>query len=155
LRELYVHTMPFPAAAWREWAGSEACLGALRRRLAQVGLSSGTMTDLIEAALLDQGWRPLAALDAATRMVAGVVRAGGWRRGWQAARVLEGCFGRARDEPTGEGESIPADYWMVRPAPAGPDDEAQVLLRGAVLVRMRGRRPTAPSMAEEVSESPW
>src|SRR5919108_1206729 len=36
LRELYVHTMPFPQAIWREWAGSEACLGALRRRMAQV-----------------------------------------------------------------------------------------------------------------------
>src|ERR671919_2112529 len=49
LHELYVHTMPFPAAAWREWAGSEACLGALRRRLEQVGLSGRTMTGLVEA----------------------------------------------------------------------------------------------------------
>ena len=57
LHELYVHTMPFPAAAWREWAGSEECLGALRRRLAQVGLSGRTMTGLVEAALLDPDWR--------------------------------------------------------------------------------------------------
>ena len=154
LHELYVHTMPFPAAAWREWAGSEECLGALRRRLAQVGLSGRPMTGLVEAALLDPGWRPLAALDASTRMVAAVVRAGGLRRGRQAARVLERCFERARDEPAGEGESIPADYWMVRPAPSGPADEAQVLLRGAVLVRVRGRRPTAPSMASVVAETP-
>ena len=154
LHELYVHTMPFPAAAWREWAGSEECLGALRRRLAQVGLSARPMTGLIEAALLDPGWRPLAALDASTRMVAAVVRAGGLRRGRQAARVLERCVERARDEPAGEGESIPADYWMVRPAPSGPADEAQVLLRGAVLVRVRGRRPTEPSMAGVVSEYP-
>jgi ATP-binding cassette subfamily B protein len=154
LHELYIHTMPFPAVAWREWAGSEACLGALRRRMAQVGLSGRTMTDLIEAALLDPGWRPLAALDAATRMVAAVVRAGGLRRGRQAVRVLERYFERARDEPAGEGESIPADYWMVRPAPSGPADEAQVLLRGAVLVRVRGHGLTAPSMPGGVSESP-
>ena len=107
LHELYVHTMPFPAAAWREWAGSEECLGALRRRLAQVGLSGRTMTGLVEAALLDPGWRPLAALDASTRMVAAVVRAGGLRRGRQAARVLERCFERAREEPAGEGETHP------------------------------------------------
>ena len=154
LHELYVHTMPFPAAAWREWAGSEECLGALRRRLAQVGLSGRPMTGLVEAALLDPGWRPLAALDASTRMVAAVVRAGGLRRGRQAARVLERCFERAREEPAGEGESIPADYWMVRPAPSGPADEAQVLLRGAVLVRVRGRRPTEPSMAGGVRGEP-
>ena len=141
LHELYVHTMPFPAAAWREWAGSEACLGALRRRLTQVGLSARPMTGLVETALLDPGWRPLAALDASTRMVAALVRAGGLRRGRQAARVLERGFDRAREEPAGEGESIPADHWMVRPAPSGPADEAQVLLRGAVLVRVRRPSP--------------
>jgi Peptidase C39 family len=81
LRELYVHTMPFPADAWREWAGTGECLGALRRRLAQVGLSGRPLTALIEAALRDPGWRSLAALDASTRMVAAVVRAGGLRRG--------------------------------------------------------------------------
>jgi ABC transporter transmembrane region len=95
----------------------------------------------------------LAALDAATRMVAAVVRAGGLQRGRQAARVLERCFQRARDEPLGEGETIPADYWMVRPAPPGLTDGTQVLLRGAVLVRVRGR-PIEPLMAGGVSESP-
>ena len=38
LDELYVHTLPLPAAAWRAWAGSEECLGALRRRWATLGL---------------------------------------------------------------------------------------------------------------------
>ena len=42
---------------------------------------------------------------------------------------------------------------MVRPAPSGPADEAQVLLRGAVLVRVRGRRHAAPAMAGGVSEN--
>jgi Peptidase C39 family len=154
LHELYVHTMPFPAAAWRAWAGSEECLGALRRRMAQVGISGGTMTGLVEAAQQDPGWRPLAALDASTRMVAAVVRAGGLRRGRQATRVLERFFERAREEPAGEGETIPADYWMVRPVPFGSAGEAQVLLRGAVLVRVRGRRPAEYSMAGGILESP-
>jgi hypothetical protein len=39
LNELYVHSIPVPAAAWREWAGSEEFLGGLRRRLANLGLS--------------------------------------------------------------------------------------------------------------------
>jgi predicted double-glycine peptidase len=152
LQELYVHTMPFPAAAWREWAGSEECLGALRRRLTQVGLSSRPLTGLVETALMDSGWRPLAALDASTRMVAALVRAGGLRRVRQAARVLERGFDRARHEPAGEGESIPADHWMVRPAPPGLADEPQILLRGAVLVRVRGPRQGTPGRVGGVSE---
>jgi ATP-binding cassette subfamily B protein len=154
LHELYVHTMPFPAAAWRAWAGSEECLGALRWRMAQVGLSGGAMTHLVEASLTDPGWRPLAALDASTRMVAAVVRAGGLRHGRQAARVLARCFERAREEPASESETIPADYWMVQPAPSGPADEAQILLRGAVLVRVRGRHPPEASTVGGVAESP-
>jgi len=122
--------------------------------MAEVGLSDGAVAHLVEAALTDPAWRPLAALDASTRMVAAVVRAGGLRRGRQAARLLERGFARARGEPLGEGETIPPDYWMVRPAPSGPADEAQVLLRGAVLVRVRGRRATEPLVAGEVSDSP-
>jgi ATP-binding cassette subfamily B protein len=152
--ELYVHTMPFPAAAWREWAGTDECTGALRRRMALVELSGGAMTRLVEAALADPGWWPLAALDASTRMVAAVVCAGGLRRGRQAERVLERCFERTREDPAGEGEAIPADYWMVRPAPSGPDNKAQVLLRGAVLVRVHGRCPAEPRMAGGVGQSP-
>jgi len=153
LHELYVHTMPFPAAVWREWATSEDCLGTLRRRMTWLGLSGAAVTGLVEAALLALGWRPLAALDASTRMVAALVCAGGLRRGRQAARVLERCFERAREEPMGEGETVPADYWMVRPSPAGPTDEAQILLRGAVLVRVRGRLPVEPAMAGGVAQS--
>jgi predicted double-glycine peptidase len=96
LHELYIHTMPIPANTWRTWAGTEECVGALRRRMAQVGLSARLMTDLVEAALTDPGWRPLAALDASTRMVAAVVRAGGLRRGRQASRLLERGFARGR-----------------------------------------------------------
>ena len=94
LRELYVHTMPFPAAAWREWAGSEECLGALRRRLAQVGLSGRPM-GLIEAALADPvggPWRPSMPGRGWSRPRA----AGGLGRGQQAARVLERYCEHAR-----------------------------------------------------------
>ena len=121
LHELYVHTMPFPAAAWRDWAGSEECLGALRRRLAQVGLSGRAMTRSDRGRPGGPGWRPLAALDASTRMVAAVVRAGGLGRGRQAARVLERYFERARDGPAGEARaSRPTTGWCGRPR-SGPE----------------------------------
>src|SRR5262249_3003092 len=67
LDELYVPTFPIPAAAWREWADSEEFLGALRRRLANLGLSRHTTARRIEAAFADPGWRAPAALDAAIR----------------------------------------------------------------------------------------
>ena len=47
-------------------------------------------------ALADPDWYPLAILDATTRMVDAMVRAGGLRRGRQATGVFEAFYERAR-----------------------------------------------------------
>jgi ATP-binding cassette subfamily B protein len=46
-------------------------------------------------------------------------------------------------------QTIPEVYWTVRPAPPGADGEAHLLLRGAVLVRVRGRRLPTGSQQQE------
>jgi len=137
LEEVYIHTMPVPAAHWREWAGSPAFTVALKQRLAEVGVRAQTAQHLLKDALADENWRPLAALDAATRMTRAIVRSGAIKRGRQAARVVEHFAIRAGDsEP---GAKIPAEFWSAQAAPAAEDGAEQVLLRGAVLVRVRGR----------------
>jgi ABC-type bacteriocin/lantibiotic exporter with double-glycine peptidase domain len=154
IEELYVHTIQVPAVAWREWVGSDEFLGALRRRLSRLGLSWHARVRMVDAAHADLSWHAFAALDAATRMLDSVVRAGGLRPGQQAARVLGACFEQARREIPGEGKAIPNAYWSVRPAPPGPDGEEQLLFQGAVLVRARGRRPTNRAFpADEPSNS--
>jgi hypothetical protein len=60
--------------------------------------------------------------------------------GRQAARVLTTFFEQSWGETTGEGKTVPHNYWLVQPAPYRPDGEEQLLLQGAVLVRVRGRR---------------
>jgi ABC-type bacteriocin/lantibiotic exporter with double-glycine peptidase domain len=139
--ELYVHVLQVPAAAWREWVGSDEFLGALRRRLSKLGLSRRARVPIVDAAQADLSWYAFAALDAATRMLASIVRSGGLRPGQQTARVLKACFEQARRQTPGEGKTIPPAYWSVRPAPPGPDGEEQLLFQGVVLVRVRGRRP--------------
>jgi ABC-type bacteriocin/lantibiotic exporter with double-glycine peptidase domain len=131
LNEVYVHTQPVPAPQWREWASSEEFLSGLRRRLSNLGLSPGSLYKCCEAAHTDPGWRSLAALDAATRMLEAIVCARGLRRGRQAARVLE----RFLIHP----ETIPSNYWSVLSTSPSPSSEEQLLLRGAVLVHVSGR----------------
>lgn len=153
LDELYIHVLPVPAVAWREWAGSDEFLGTLRRRLANLGCSQSAMGRLVEAALADPGWRALAALDAATRMVDAIVRSGGLRHGRQAAHVLDAFFAQSCRETAGEGQAIPYGYWSVRPALPESDEEDRLLLKSAVLVRVRGRRPADRALpADEVSD---
>lgn len=152
LEEVYVHTMPVPAETWFEWAASEVFTRALERRLAEVGVGARAGRRLIKDALDAGTWRPLAALDAATRMVDSVVRAGGIPPGRQAARVVENFSARALAEEGDEQSVIPPDFWSARPAPPGPEGEEQVLLRGAVLVHVRGRLSSSSSSAGGVDE---
>ena len=67
-----------------------------------------------------------------------------WRRAWPTHRPTQQTTCRG----------IPAAFWSVRPAPPGPEGEAQVLLRGAVLVRIRGRRAVDYSVAVDGLSEP-
>jgi ABC-type multidrug transport system, ATPase and permease components len=149
LDELYVHALPVPAAAWREWAGSEEFISVLCRRLANLRLAGGATERLINTALADLDWHSLAALDASTRMVDALVRAGGLHRGSQSERALEAFFERARKEAPDESWTIPPAYWSVRPTLPRLDGEEQLLLKGAVLVRVRGPLPADQSIPVE------
>lgn len=149
LRDLYVHTSAVPAEAWREWAGSDAFLDGLRSRLRALGVARGAVARHVEAALADPGWRSLGILDAATRMTADVCRAGGLRRGREAAKAVASFAARAAG--AGDLGPIPAVYWSVRPAPPDEDGGEQLAMRGAVLLHVSGRR--APGEAGE-AETP-
>jgi ABC-type bacteriocin/lantibiotic exporter with double-glycine peptidase domain len=166
LDSVYVHTMPVPAAGWREWAGSEEFQAPLRVQLRDAGLTADEIETLLAEATADPGWRPLAALDACGRMARSLIASGGLARGPEAGRLLRTLFARCRENP-GEAESVvPAAWWSVRPAAAAPDSgdagpEERVLIRGAVLVRALGRRPgeaapedLTPELAAALAEPP-
>lgn len=145
LDELYVHQLPVAASDWREWAGSDEFLNPLRERLTQLSIASETQNRLIARATSDSTWRGIATLDATTRLIAAIVRAGGIRSGAQAARMLEAFTNDAEHDKQNENAlAIPASYWSVRPLESDSDsDEEQLLLRGAVLVRVKGTRTLA------------
>ena len=143
LRELYVHEVPIPADAWREWASSSEATGVLRRRLGCVGLSERAAESRIDAALSDSGWRPIGTLDAATRFVHSIVQSGALKPGRSAARILDALRDRAQSDTSDD--SIPDSLWSVRPGADGRGGEAQLILRGAVLVRVLGRNSPGPT----------
>ncbi|MBI4785606.1 MAG: ATP-binding cassette domain-containing protein [Chloroflexi bacterium] len=154
LAELYIHRFPVPVQAYRDWAGTDGFLAPLRRRLGELQLTDARIAELIAQATADPGWRGLAALDAATRMVASIVRANGLERGEIAAQVLTRFFEEARGTNL---EICPTPFWFVEPLPRDPakaDSAEQLLLRGAVLVRVRGLALKPPEVLVEKKLSP-
>jgi ABC-type bacteriocin/lantibiotic exporter with double-glycine peptidase domain len=150
--ELFVHTFPVPAAGWREWAASDDFVRPLSRRLAALGAGREGEA-LLAAALADPGWLPLARLDAAVRAAEELAQARAIPRGHGARRLLRSLVDRASSETPGAGPLLPARAWSVLPGPADEDGGEQLLLRGAVLVRVRGRRSSSSESSDAVPAS--
>ncbi len=132
--EIYRHSMSAAAVDWRDFAGSEDFQAVLRARLRSLGVNENEAARLLTPVLASDKWEPLAAFDAAVRLLQSLQDAGALRSP-DAARLLE-RLSRSK-------ENIPERYWSVRPAPEDLDGNEQVMMRGAVLVRISGRQPRA------------
>ncbi|MBV8070575.1 MAG: hypothetical protein JO270_11765, partial [Acidobacteriaceae bacterium] len=140
LREVYAHTMPAEADEWRHFAASEDSRKMFAERMRKVGLRSKRQLTLVTNALHDEGWRSLAILDAAIRLVAALRDSGAIRSADDSARLLERMIANP--------ECIPERYWSVRSAPQDSAGAEQVLVQGAVLIRILGSQP--PASGEEL-----
>jgi ABC-type bacteriocin/lantibiotic exporter with double-glycine peptidase domain len=132
VQQLYVHTTNVPAAAWRDWAGTDEFLSPLRARLSAVGLSRRDIDAHVAEAAADPSSRGLAALDASVRLIATLRETRALGRA-DIAAALSTFTGAARHAAS----TLPVQCWSVRPAEPDPDGEPQVSLRGAVILRAR------------------
>ena len=146
LADLYVHAMPVPAAAWKEWTRGDEFTRTLRARLHRLGLARDADA-LLADAFGGPCWRGVATLDAAARLAASLVASRGIGRGAQAGRALRAFVDEASADRNLETEAIPPAYWMVRPHPPADDGEERLMLRGAVLVRVKGRLDRSSQIA--------
>ncbi len=123
--ETYIHTQAVPAEAWRDWAGTDGFLKPLRRRIGDLGIHPA---QYIDKATADSGWRGLATLDAATRLLTSLGR----------AQASEKLLQKLTEKP----EQIPASYWTVK----AHGEEVQ--MKGAVLIHVSGTKPASAASAE-------
>lgn len=162
LNQLYIHQFPVPAEAWREWAGSDGFCNPLRERMRLLRLREEQIQRLFKRALAEPSWRPLAVLDAATRMVESMVRAKALESGQEAGQVLDRFFTQVaysadEAELTENGASrlsIPESYWSVLPSSVErPLPDGHLLLQGAVLIRILGQRGKVSDVASDLSSN--
>lgn len=147
--ELFPHRVRVPAADWYEWALSSEALDIAIGRLRALGATPEVADDLIARARQQGHWHAMAALDAATRLLGALTAGGGLRRGPQAIQLLETLVARTAEEAPGTCAAIPQLYWAVLPAEGSEGDE--LTLRGAVLLRVRGRSTAAPEAEQPLA----
>jgi len=162
--DIFIHHFPISAELWRTWAEQDEFLNPLRHRMRLIGIAETTQNELIDSALEDPTWRGIAALDAKVRMLTALVDADGLTKGEQASMLLQSFT-------TNDLALIPEHYWYVsgspptanRPTddtmPEDPSDDTadnetesteQIILHGAVLLRISGVRETSDEAQTEL-----
>src|SRR5262245_21942865 len=132
LTHTYVHSQLVPAEDWRQWAASPDFLKPLEGRLRRLGLGADDRRPLVARAIEDASPCRLAALDAAVRFVESLAAERAIDRGASVRTLI--------DQLMQSTEMIPDMWWSARLHPSNPD---QVVMRGAVLLRVRGIRASA------------
>jgi len=143
-RSLYLIERPVPATAFREYAATADFIQPLTARLTAL-VSSKRAEALLAEALANPDWRAIAALDASARAVTELADARILRTESERHALLERFFPQNRERTTA---TLALEHWHARELPAAEDDEddaePRVGLRGAVLIRVSGRRPPEP-----------
>jgi len=131
---VYVHQQRVAADDYRAWAESPEFGAVLCARMVHLGIREAAARTLLQQALLEPGWRSPAALDAAIREAEALVRARAVGRGDRATALVRTLHARGTAADAAAG----ADHvrWAVRALPGSEGRE--LVLRGAVLIRVRG-----------------
>ncbi len=133
LKRIYLHEMSVPAKAWNSWSHSEGFRAGLVERMRRLGLPPGASERLWSEAVRDPSTTSVAALDASVRFQASRRDPG------NAAREIERLFQCSRN-PRCVGEArAPEAFWSARDGDKQKNGEAQVLIRGAVMLLFHGR----------------
>jgi len=124
---LYIHQHTLDAVEWQEWAvGPEFC-DPLLARMASLCYDSVWSEDRLQEVLNKEKGQGLAVLDAATRMTASLVQAGGIGKGSEAGDLIQQLLGQP--------EHIPQGYWL---AFFSSENSEQIILQGAILLHVAG-----------------
>jgi hypothetical protein len=131
-KSLHEHEMAMPVDEYREALAAPAYLDALVARAVALGIDAASARALVDRAAADPGWRGLGAVDATIRKL--VERGGAITK-----EAFEATFGCAFEKRCDGVEPIPLALWSAGPAPKSAQGDAQVRVRGAVLVAIAGR----------------
>ncbi|CAK8718504.1 ATP-binding cassette, subfamily B [Candidatus Electrothrix laxa] len=124
---LCIHQQTLDTVDWQEWAVGPKFCDPLLAHMVSLCYDSSWAEARLQEALNREGGEGLAVLDAATRMTASLVQAGGMSKGSEAGELIQQLF----EQPA----HIPQRYWSASPS---PENSEQVILQGAIVLHVAG-----------------
>lgn len=151
-REIHLHSATVEFADWRDWAATGDFLDPLRERLRAIGADPAAIDGLVAEAVADPGWRPLATLDAGTRLVQSLIDNDGIRRGSEAEDVLRALIREAHEcHAAGRADTlISKPFWSVSEhQPPSATSDGTIMVGGAIVLSISGLRSSDAQADEE------
>ncbi len=145
--EVFRHEQRVLATAWREWAGTADFVAPLTEQLAAIGMTGKIVQGFVEQASRDTLWFAPAALEASARFVQSLIDARGMTAGAQAAKLTASLFTQTLASSDDIFKIIPKRYWSATAANINADGALELLLGGAVILKIKGKRHTEEPLA--------
>jgi len=137
-QEVFQHSMEVPSSGWREWAGSDDFRLPMEQQLRHLGDTAAQARERVDRALQDPLWFGAATLEASARFVQSVVDAGGLQAGKEALQMVDSLYQQTHASSGDIFHLLPPKYWSVEPAQPDEEGELQLILHGAVLLKVAG-----------------
>jgi ATP-binding cassette subfamily B protein len=150
-QDIHVHSQTVETADWLDWALTADFLDPLRERLRAIGAGPEAIEGFVAEAAAGPGWRPLAALDATTRLVQSLIGTKGIRRGGEAEGVFRGLVREASESHSaGRDSLIPKPFWSIaEDQPPSGASGGTLNVGGAVVLSIAGLRSDDPAATDE------
>ena len=145
-RDLYVHESEVPADDVAEWLSSPAFVDPLRSRM-ELMLGQGEANRMLDAAVR-RGWNKVSALDAALRATVRMAEQGAMAPK-RALPIFELLL--ASTQGNAPYSLIPEELWTVRMAAPQDGGDDNLVVRGAVVLKVTGTSEAAPDLPAELS----
>jgi ATP-binding cassette subfamily B protein len=144
-RDVFLHSVRAPAAAFATWSAQEEFRRPLRARLAAVGADPDVLLTG------EVAWQELSALDAAARAAAAAESEAQLSRA-ETARAFRAFLDVARGQLVG-GPPLGDWFWTAQPVPVEDGEDGEmVILRGTPALLISGRIDEAPANDLEAGE---
>ena len=158
LESIVSEPIKIEADVWREWAEENSFLASLKIRLSNLQLAQGQSDALVDQVLEDEGWFPLAALDAASRMVTALVAAKAFDGSDEAYQLINHYFQQALDDGPNYQRTIPAKHWVVYATSNDDEQSTQLSFHALTVLRVLAYEPatatrTIPDLAPKEKET--
>ena len=137
---VYPYSYHISKNIWKDYTSTDIFCDPLHRRMADLYIRHSEINRLILNAQTNEDWRAVATLDASVRLLTTIIKSGIYLSGESAEKIIKTYYDSAFNQSD---LMIPEEYFSVIPPIEDQYKDDSLLLKGALLIHISGKRHQA------------